>query len=109
MPSEWSASGPTPCSTAFGPASLGMSASVIALALLPFSSLQAEPGDQDGAEQERNHRSRNRGAFAEVTSQNGTLIGQRRHQLRSIDRAAAREHPDQLEIGEGEQNREGHD
>src|SRR6476661_11232425 len=100
MPSEWSASGEAPCSTAFGSASLGTSASVIALALLPFSPLQAEPGDQDGAEQERNHRRRNRRAFAEVPPQNSALIGQRRHQLRGIDRTAAREHPDQLEIGE---------
>src|SRR5436853_3037620 len=106
MPSEWSASGATPCSTAFGPASLGMSASVIALALLPFSPLQAEPGDQDGAEQERNQRRRNRGAFAEMPAQNGALIGQRRHQLRGIDRTAPRQHPDQLEISEGEQHRE---
>src|SRR6476619_1429709 len=104
MPSEWSASGATPCSTAFGSASLGTSASVIALALLPFSPLQAEPGDQDGAEQKRNHRGRDRGAFAEVPAQNGALVGQRRHQLRGVDRAAARENPDQLEVGEGEQH-----
>src|SRR3954463_8178817 len=102
MPSEWSASGEEPCSTVFGSATLGISASVIAFALLPFPALQAEPGDHYRGEQERDHGGRDRRAFAEMAAENGALIGQRRHQLRGVDRPAAGQHPDQLEIREGE-------
>src|SRR3984893_412052 len=72
--------------------------SVIALTLLPFAPLQAEPGDQDRAEEERDHRRGDRGALAEMAAQDGALIGQRRHQLGRVDRPAARQHPDELEI-----------
>src|SRR5581483_8035256 len=102
MPSLWSAAADEPASTECGSATLGTSVSVIALSLLPFPTLQSEPGDQDGAEQERDHRGRDRRAFAEMAGEDGALIGQRRHQLRGIDRAAAREHPNELEVGEGE-------
>src|SRR3954465_13717937 len=38
--------------------------SVIIFALLPFPSLQAEPREHDCGQQERDHRGRDRGAFA---------------------------------------------
>src|SRR5262245_13836322 len=106
MPSVWSAV--TPESTTFGLASLDASTSVIALSLLPFSALQPEPRDQDGGEQERDHRRGDSGALSEVTAADGALIAERRHQVRGIGRAAARKYPDELEIGEGEQHRERH-
>src|SRR6266550_8951373 len=105
MPSVWSAV--TPDSTAFGLATLA-STSVIALSLLPFSPLQPEPRDQDGGEQERDHGGGDGGALSEVAAADGALITERRHQMCGIGRAAAREHPDELEIGEGEQHRERH-
>src|SRR5262245_62565741 len=103
MPSLWSA---VAVSTARGSAALLASASVIALALLPFAPLQAEPGDQDRRQQERNHGRRNRGTFSELAGDDSALIGQRCHQLRCVDRAATRQYPDQLKVGEGEQHRE---
>src|SRR5262249_28688347 len=106
MPSVWSAV--TPESTAFGLATLDASTSVIALSLLPLSALQPEPRDQDGGEQERDHRGGDGGAFSEVAAADGALITERRHQMRGIGRAAAGKHPDELEIGEGEQHRERH-
>src|SRR6478672_10741079 len=48
--------------------------SVIAFALLPFPSLQSEPREQNGGEQERDHRRRDRGAFAEVAGEDRALI-----------------------------------
>src|SRR6185312_4478417 len=102
MPSVSSASADEPVSMAFGLAALAARASVIALPLLPFPALQAEPRHQDGREQEGNHRRRYRGALAQLAAQNGALIGQRRHQMRGIDRATARHHPDELEVCEGE-------
>src|SRR5436190_22355963 len=106
MPSVWSAV--TPESTAFGLASFGVSTSVIALSLLPLSTLQPEPRDQDGGEQERDHRGGDGGTLSQVAAADGALITERRHKMRGIGRAAAREHPDELEIGEGEQHRERH-
>src|SRR5512143_1849340 len=99
MPSLWSA---VAFSTARGSAALPASASVIAFALLPFPALQAEPRYEDRREQEGDHRRRDRGSLAKLTGDDGALIGQRRHQLRCVDRPAAREHPDQLEVSEGE-------
>src|SRR5215831_19895733 len=101
IPSVWSAV--TPESTAFGLASLGASTSVIALSLLPLSTLQPEPRDQDGGEQEWDHCGGDGGALSQVAAADGALVTKRRHQVCGIGRAAAREHPDQLEIGEGEQ------
>src|SRR5262252_8336350 len=108
MPSLWSAVADEPTSTALGPATLGTNASVIALPLLPLAPLQAEPGDQDGGEQERDHGGGNRRALAEVAAADGTLVAKGRHQMRSVHGAAARHDPDELEIGEGEQHRERH-
>src|SRR5215470_6174110 len=78
--------------------------SVIALALLPFAPLQAEPRDEDCAEQERNHRRGDGGPFAEMAGDDGALIGERRHQLRRVDGAALGEHPDELEVREREED-----
>ena len=47
--------------------------------------------------------------LAEAASSDGPLIGQRRHQMCGVDRAPARDRVDELEVGEGEQHREGHD
>src|SRR5262245_33419111 len=103
MPSAWSAV--TPASTAFGLATLGTSASVIALSLLPFPPLQSEPGDKDRRQQERNHGGGDGRSLAEIAAADGTLIAERRHQVRGIGGPAARQHPDELEIGKGEQHR----
>src|SRR5580704_14541181 len=106
MPSAWSpATGRTAAAAAtsvFAAALRVTASSVIALTLLPFASLQPEPRDQDGAQEERDHGRRDRGALAEMTAQDGALVGQRRHQLRGIDGAAPGQHPDELEVREGE-------
>src|SRR6266849_2903482 len=99
MPSVWSAV--TPASTDFGLASLGTSASVIALPVLPFAALQPEPGDQDRRQQERNHRGGDGRALAQIPAADGALVAERRHQVRRVDWPAARQHPDELEVGEG--------
>src|SRR5438046_2553175 len=108
MPSVWSAMTDEPTSTVFGSATLAASTSVIALAMLPLATLQPEPGNQYRCEQERDHGGGDGGALPEVAAADGALIAQRCHQMRCVDGAAARQHPDELEIGEGEQYREGH-
>src|SRR5579859_4023287 len=84
---------------------VGSTESVIARSLLPFAALHAEPGNRDRSQQERDHGGRNRRALAETARKNAALITQRRHQMRGVHRSAARQGPDQLEIGEGEQHR----
>src|SRR6266576_6520403 len=106
MPSVWSAV--TPDNTALGLATLDASTSVIALSVLPLSPLQSEPRDQDGGEQEWNHGGGDGRALAEIAAADGALVAERRHQMRGVGGTAAREHPDELEIGEGEQHRERH-
>src|SRR5438132_1283269 len=108
MPSLWSAVGEEATSTVCGSATLGTSASVIALALLPLAALQPEPGDQDGGEQEWDHRGRDGRALAEIAAADGALVAERRHQMRGVHRSAPREHPDELEVGKGEEHRERH-
>src|SRR4051812_47714583 len=107
MPSLWS--GVPPVNTARGSAArtaiLSASVSVIVFALLPFPALQTKPRDQDGGEQERDHRRRDRGTFTQLAPEDRALIGQRGHQMGGIDRAASRHHPDQLEVGKREQHR----
>src|SRR5262245_66599656 len=103
MPSVWSAV--TPASTAFGLATLDASTSVIALSVLPFPALQPEPRDQDGGEQEWNHGGGDGRALAEIAAADGALVAERRHQMRGVGGTTAREHPDELEIGKGEQHR----
>src|SRR5215475_12740945 len=108
MPSVLSAVGDVPLSTAFGLATLGTSASVIALPVLPLTPLQSEPGDQDCREQERNHRGGDGRSFAEIAAADGALVAERRHQMGGIGGAAARQHPDELFFYESEQHRERH-
>src|SRR5215471_13458123 len=106
MPSVWSAV--TPDSTACGLATLDASTSVIALSVLPFTTLQPEPRDENRGEQEGNHRGGNGRAFAEIAAADRALVTQRRHQMRRVGGTASRQHPDELEIGEREQHRKGH-
>src|SRR5262245_27220928 len=108
MPSLWSAAGEEPASTVRGSATLGTRASVIALALLPLATLQAEPGNQDGRKQEGNHRGGDGRTLTEIAAADGALIAERGHQVRGIYRATAGEYPDELEVGEGEEHRECH-
>src|SRR6185437_16892199 len=100
MPSLWSAD--ESVSTCCGSAICFASASVIVFSLLPLAALQAEPGDENGEKEERDHRRRDGRALAEIAAHDAALIGIGRHQVRGIDRSAARHHPDELEIGEGE-------
>src|ERR1700754_1625798 len=104
MPSLWSVAAAAAITLA-GWASLEASVSVIALSLLPLAPLQAEPGHQDRGQQERDHGGGDRRPLPELAAENRALIGQRRHELRRVHRPAAREHPDELEVGEGEQHR----
>src|SRR5436190_19813119 len=78
--------------------------SVIRLSLLPLASLQPEPGDHDGGEQERNHRARDCRALAELARDDSAMIRKRRHQLGGIERTAERLRPVQQAIGEYEQD-----
>src|SRR3984893_5658963 len=82
--------------------------SVIALSVLPFAALQPEPRDQDGGEQEWNHGGGDGRTLTEIAAADGALVAERRHQMRGIGGAAPRQHPDELEIGEGEEHRERH-
>src|ERR1700681_780855 len=101
MPSLWSAVGDEPESTAFRLTGLMTAGgSVIGFTLLPFPALQPEPRNHDCGEQERDHCVRNGGAFAEHAANDGALIRQGCHQMRGVDRAAARHRPDQLERSE---------
>src|ERR1700686_5461311 len=79
--------------------------SVIVRSLLPFPALHAEPGNRDSRQQERDHGSRNRGPLAEPAADDAALIAQGGHQMRGIDGTAARQRPDQLEVGEREPDR----
>src|ERR1700687_6251096 len=83
--------------------------SVIVRSLLPFPALHAEPGNRDSRQQDRDHGSRYRSPLAEPAADDAALIAQGGHQMRGIDRTAARQRPDQLEVREREQDREGHD
>src|SRR5262249_50993680 len=71
--------------------------SVIGFPVLPLAPLQAEPGDQDGSEQERDHGGGNGRAFAEVAAAGGALVAERRHQGGGIGRAPPRQPPETLE------------
>ena len=77
-------------------------------ALLPGAPLQAEVAEHDAGEQERHHRDRDRRALAERAAVDRALERERRHQVRRVERAAARDDVDQLEVGEREEHRERH-
>src|SRR5215211_3136434 len=81
-----------------GPRSSIAEALVIAFPLLPPAPLQPEPGDHDRREQERHHRGRDGGALPEPPAQDPALVGQGRHEVGGVDRAAAGHGPDELEI-----------
>src|ERR1700722_16335247 len=83
---------------------VGSRASVIVRSLLPLAALHAEPGNRDRGEQERDHGGSNRRTLAQTPRDDATLVAQGRHQMRGVYRAAARQRPDQLEVGEGKQH-----
>src|SRR5437763_16864801 len=82
-------------------------ASVIAASLLPLAVGQREVAEERGEEQERDHRHRDRRPLAEPAARNRALEGERRHQGGGVNGPAARDGVDELEVGEGEQRREG--
>src|SRR6478672_7229352 len=75
--------------------------SVIGFSLLPFAAREAEVAEQRREHQERDHRHRDRRALAELAAGDAALERQGREQMRRIDRSAAGDGVDQLEIGEG--------
>ena len=77
--------------------------------LLPLAPREGEVAEQRCEDQERDHRHRDRRAFAELRAGDGALEGQRCHEVGGVDRPAAGDGVDELEVGEGEQHREGHD
>src|ERR1700686_2636134 len=79
--------------------------SVIVRSLLPFPALHAEPGNRDSRQQKWDHGGRNRGPLAEPAADDAALVAQGGHQMRGIDGTAARQRPDQLEVGEREPDR----
>src|SRR4029078_1226314 len=84
------------------------SASVIALSLLPFA-----PGETEITEQGREHEERNHGdcdsrALAELAAGDAALECQCREQMGRVDRTAARDGIDELEISESEDDRKSH-
>src|SRR5258708_33830264 len=87
---------------------LWTAASVIAFSLLPFAAREAEIAEQRGDHQERDHRDRDRRTLAEFAAGDAALERQRRQQMGGVDRSAAGDGVAQLEVGEGEDNRERH-
>src|SRR3954447_8885520 len=79
--------------------------SVIGFSLLPFAAREAEVAEQRREHEERDHRHGNRRAFAELATGDAALERQRCQQMRRIHRAAAGDGVDQLEVGEGEDDR----
>src|SRR5690606_40957254 len=69
-------------------------------ALLPAPALQAEVAEQYRCKKERDHRHGDRGAFSELPTRNGALEAQGCHQVRRIQRSAAGQHVDELEVRE---------
>src|SRR3954467_10834287 len=65
---------------------------LVSAALLPAPALQAEVAKENCRQQKRHHGIGDRRALAEVAAGDGTLERQRCHQMRGIDRPAAREH-----------------
>src|SRR2546430_2240995 len=63
--------------------------------------LEEHDGGQHREEEERDGR-----ALTEVASVEADLVGERSEEVRGIDRTAAREHPHDVEVGEGENGRE---
>src|SRR5947208_13937069 len=80
-------------------------ASVIGFSLLPFTAREAEVAEQCREHQERDHRPRDRRTFAELAASDAALERERRQEMRGVDRPAARDGVDELEIGKGEDDR----
>src|SRR5580658_5350485 len=60
-------------------------ASVIGFAVLPFAPPYAEEAQQRCGDQERDHRHRDRGAFAQLRSRDRALKGKCGHQVRRVE------------------------
>src|SRR3954467_11664626 len=83
--------------------------SVIALSLLPFAARQAEIREQRREHEERDHRHRDRRALAELAAGNAALEGWGGQERGRVARTATGDGVDGLEVGESEDDREGHD
>src|SRR5690348_644456 len=81
-------------------------ASVIGLSLLPLAARQREITEQRRHHQERDHRHGDRRALAQLAAGDAALEGECRHEVGGVQRAAAGDGVDQLEVGEGEDDRE---
>src|SRR3954452_22481606 len=79
----------------------GSAVSVIGLSLLPFPPRQAKVRKQRREYQKRDHRHRDRRTLAELAAGDAALERQGCQQMRGIDRPAAGDGIDQLEVGEG--------
>src|SRR5436309_15723293 len=84
-------------------------ASVIGFSLLPFAAREAEVAEQCREHEERDHRYRDRRTLAELAAGDAALERERCEQMRGVDRPAAGDGVDELEIGAREDDRERHD
>src|SRR3954470_19306958 len=82
--------------------------SVIGFSLLPFAAGEAEVAEQRREHEERDHRHCDCRTLAEFAAGDAALEGERCEQMRGVDRPAARNGVNQLEVGEGEDDRERH-
>src|SRR5215468_6737684 len=80
--------------------------SVIGFSLLPFAAREAEVAEQRREHEEGDHRHRDRRAFAKLAAGNAALERECCQEVGGVDRAAAGDGVDQLEVGEGEDDRE---
>ena len=78
------------------------------LSLLPLAPRQREIAEQRREHEERDHRDRDRRALAQLAAGDAALEGERRQQVGRVHRPAAGDGVDELEVGEGEDDREGH-
>src|SRR5829696_3570308 len=88
--------------------SLSDAALVIAFSLLRLASGESEIAEQRCEDEKGHHRDRDCGSFAQHAGRDAALEGERRHEVGRVDRTAASNCVDELEIGEGEDDREGH-
>src|SRR5712692_2625511 len=68
--------------------------------LSDVAELEEHDGRQHREEEERDGR-----PLPEVASVEADLVGERGEEVRGVDRTAAREHPHDVEVGEGENRR----
>ena len=74
-----------------------------------FDAADVEQLHDHDDEQEREHRERDRGTLGQQPGADAELVGVGREQVRSVGRSAAGHDVDQLEVGEGLDDREQHD